>query len=123
MRPFLRSTLVVGSALFLMCGGQVRAADEAASKPSITTPPGAASGVKIYIDPETGEILDRPPEGAAPSAVEPAARAAGALEQVPSPVPGGGIGVDVRGRFQTPLDATIGPDGNPVMRHRDAASQ
>ena len=39
------------------------------------------------------------------------------LVETPSPVPGGGVMVDLQGRFLSPLTATVGADGKIEMRH------
>lgn len=80
----------------------------------------AAKGVRppmqIYIDPETGELLEQPPEGVNTIPAKPADATVEEMEQVKSSVPGGGIKVDVRGHFQTPIEDRIGADGQPVLR-------
>jgi len=76
--------------------------------------------MKVYIDPETGEFLEQPPKGAQPSVTPRVALPE--PKQVESPVPGGGVAVDVRGRFQTPLQVQVGSDGKPVLRHGDVPS-
>jgi hypothetical protein len=73
-----------------------------------------APGMKVYADPETGELLEQLPEGVVEPLVTPKVTLPEPV-QVESPVPGGGIGVDVRGRFQNPLQIRIfriGSDGN-----------
>ena len=39
--------------------------------------------------------------------------------EVPSSVPGGGVKVDLQGRFQSPLVGTIDADGKVKMQHLD----
>jgi hypothetical protein len=41
------------------------------------------------------------------------------LVEAPSPVPGGGVMVDLQGRFRSMLFATIGPDGRVKIMHLD----
>lgn len=93
--------------------------DKATPSPAANTP-SAGAGMKVYIDPETGEFLEQPPKGAEPM-VTPSV-ALPEPEEVASPVPGGGTMVDVRGRFQTPLQVHMGSDGKPVVRHGDVPS-
>jgi hypothetical protein len=45
------------------------------------------------------------------------------LEERPSPVPGGGTMVDLKGRFQSPLTATIDSNGDIKIEHRDIESK
>jgi hypothetical protein len=44
------------------------------------------------------------------------------LVEVPSPVSGGGVIVNLQGRFQQPLSATIDDAGRLTIRHLDPAS-
>lgn len=91
--------------------------DQATPSPAANTP-SAGAGMKVYIDPETGEFLEQPPKGAEPM-VTPSV-ALPEPEEVASPVPGGGVMVDVKGRFQTPMTVTIDPQGKPVIGRGDA---
>jgi hypothetical protein len=74
--------------------------------------------MRVYVDPATGELLPGRPTSLPP---EPAASAlntsAAGLVEVPSP--GGGMMIDLQGRFQSPLVATIQPDGTLRLRHVD----
>jgi hypothetical protein len=38
--------------------------------------------------------------------------------EVPNPVPGGGVKLDLQGRFQSPLIGTIDANGKVKMHHR-----
>ncbi len=72
----------------------------------------AAPGLRVYIDPETGEFTAPPAmplgeSGQQPRAVQPAPEPV--LEAVPAP--GGGMMVDLRGRFQVYSVATKQADG------------
>ena len=89
-----------------MCvGAQTAGTDDKTSPSPAANASGASPGMKVYIDPETGEFLEQPPKGAqpmvTPSAVLPEP------EQVESPVPGGGIKVDVK----TLPNPAAGPHG------------
>jgi hypothetical protein len=88
--------------------------------------PAAASevtpGMMIHIDPQTGAILSAPAPGSVPLQLSPQLRDAlstshQGLVEVPSSVPGGGAKVDLQGRFQSPLIATVGADGKLKMQH------
>ena len=76
------------------------------------------SGFRAYIDPETGQ-LTVPPEDA--PAEEPTAAALATSDEglvaVPSPVPGGGNVVDLKGRFRSPLMATVDAEGKVEIHH------
>ncbi len=83
--------------------------------------PEGAAGMRVYIDPNTGEILE-PPAGApaaeTPESLEKAFNTSSeGLVETPSPVPGGGIILDLQGRFRSPLVATQGADGKISIEH------
>jgi hypothetical protein len=85
-------------------------------------PPAAGSGMQIHIDPQTGRFTP-PPPGAPPLVGTPAPTAAtstsdAGLVERPSPTPGGGIMLDLQGRFQHPLVGTVGPDGKVRIEHQ-----
>jgi len=79
-----------------------------------------AAAQTVTIDPETGDFID-PPAAEQPARGQAAPIASalssyhGDLVAVPSSVPGGGMMVDLRGRFQQVMKATIGPDGTPAV--------
>lgn len=79
------------------------------------SPPGEAAALRVYVDPETGEFTS-PPEGQGPAAkmLAPTATFSTShegLQETPSRVRGGGTMVDLKGRFRTPVTATIDSDG------------
>jgi hypothetical protein len=82
-----------------------------------------AAGIVVHIDPNTGEFLPEP--SAAGVAQPPAAAAAKALlpelYEVASPTPGGGVMIDLKGHFRTPLVATIDADGKVTLKHESGA--
>jgi hypothetical protein len=80
-------------------------------------PPGApAAGMRAYVDPRTGALVPTPPAGQTPPPTPAFSRSAAGL--VERPAPGGGVMVDLQGRFQSPLVATVGPDGRVRLHHR-----
>ena len=86
-------------------------------------PPASAPGMRVFIDPQTGGFLSEPPPGATQPELSPQERNAlstshQGLVEVPSTVPGGGVGLDLQGRFQSPLTATVAPDGKVTIEHR-----
>jgi hypothetical protein len=76
-----------------------------------------APGVVVHIDPITGEFLPEPP---AYSVATPQAAKAPEPQffEVPSTVPGGGVVVELKGHFRTPLVATIETDGKVKLNHQ-----
>lgn len=89
-----------------------------AAKPSASASKGAP-GIVVHIDPTTGEFLPEPPaDGVTPPQAADAAKApAPQFHEVPSPIPGGGVMIDLQGQFQTPLVATIDADGKVTVKH------
>jgi hypothetical protein len=91
-----------------------------AQKPAAV--PEGAPGLIIHIDPQTGELRKSPAPGTGPLQLSPQERNAFStshqgLVQVPSSVPGGGVKLDLQGRFHSPLAVTIDPDGKLKMQH------
>ena len=81
-----------------------------------------SEALRVYIDPETGEFTN-PPEQEAGTARKQALPAASStshqgLEEKPSPVEGGGTMVDLKGRFRSPLTATIDGNGKTKIGHQ-----
>ena len=81
-----------------------------------------AAGMTIYVDPQTGAILREPAPGAVPLQLTPQLRNSlstshQGLVETPSSVAGGGVKLDLQGRFQNPLIVTIDADGNVRTRH------
>jgi len=75
---------------------------------------------KVYIDPETGEFIDRPETTPAEErASEKAAFSTSdeGLVEIPSPIEGGGTMIDLQGRFRSPLTVKIGEDGKAIISH------
>jgi hypothetical protein len=91
-----------------------------------TAAPKTSVGFKAYVDPVTGgpvkkEGLERPDDAMPPLELDATHMTSDrALREIASPEPGGGISVDLEGRFRVPLEATVTPDGRPSIRHRDA---
>ena len=85
-----------------------------------SSPPAESSGMKVYIDPETGEFLDSPPEKL-PAEIQRADEEAistshEGLEEIKVDKPGGGVMIDLKGRFQHYQNATTDADGNITIR-------
>ncbi len=118
MKQNLKTFALVGVLTAVSIGGQAAGTDGEPTQTPAANTPSTSPGMQVFVDPKTGKLLKEPPEGAmlvapGPALPEPV--------QVESPVPGGGVMVDTQGRFETPMEATIGPDGKPVIRHPDEA--
>lgn len=90
--------------------------------------PEGTSGMMIYIDPETGAFLNEPAPGHEPFQLTPQLQNAfstsdSGLVEVPSSVPGGGVMLDLQGRFQSPLVGTIDANGKVKMQHLNETSE
>lgn len=101
-------------------------AAEPASKPDSTasagTSPKGAMGMRVYVDPETGALVDRP--------VTPAQKNAAAAENAQFRQddtglkvvthPDGSISIDLEGRFQMATEAQVSADGSVRVTCNDA---
>ena len=92
-------------------------------KPEKKNPSAMKNGnaLTVYLDPQTGEFIPpkeaeiMPEERFTPFAVTGTLH--DGLEERPSTVPGGGTMVDLKGRFQSPLTATIDSSGQVMIKH------
>ena len=76
--------------------------------------PAASSAQKAYVDPESGQLGPRPASQADPelkimrqAAPETPAEE---LKEQPSPVPGGGMMIDLKGKFRNPASVAVDDD-------------
>ena len=123
MKQTSRTRLTRGLLMLVAAGGFAVAAQPVFSEESqpAAVPEGAA-GMTIYVDPQTGAILKEPAPGAVPLQLTPQLRNSlstshQGLVETPSSVAGGGVKLDLQGRFQNPLIVTIDADGNVRTRH------
>ncbi|MDQ3776921.1 MAG: hypothetical protein M3461_22520 [Pseudomonadota bacterium] len=88
-------------------------------RPGLSNAPQA--GFKAYVDPVTGETLEHPDDAMPPLELDAThSTSARGLREIVSPEPGGGVSVDLEGRFRVPLEAAVAPEQRPSIRHRDA---
>ena len=92
---------------------------------SVTSGSGAAGGLRVYQDPDTGEFVEPPAgaeseEGPPPSSFS---TSGAGLAETASPVPGGGVTVEVGDRFMNAMTATVGPDGKTSVTCGEAGHQ
>ncbi len=78
--------------------------------------------MKVYMDPKTGALLDHPAPGTQPLELSPQEQNAlstshQGLVEVPSSVPGGGVKLDLQGRFQSPMVGAVDTNGKVKVEH------
>ncbi len=87
----------------------------------VAAAPQGSPGLRVYVDPVTGEFGAPPPWAARPDeALAPQAAYSTSHEglvETPSPVPGGGVMVDLQGRFRNPVTLMLDADGRTKMQH------
>ena len=91
--------------------GTVAAADDAAPAAAAVT---GSSGLRVHIDPSTGELLDEPPPGSETDVGTNLKSTGPELVEEPSPVAGGGTMIRLDDRFRADFRAEVGPDGKLV---------
>ncbi|MEE4113191.1 MAG: hypothetical protein V2I40_10280 [Desulfobacteraceae bacterium] len=78
---------------------------------------------RATIDPQTGKLVNPPVPGtpAASESLESSAFSTSteAMEEMSSPVPGGGVMIDLKGRFKIPVRAIVEGNGNTTVEHVD----
>ncbi len=91
-----------------------------AAEPQDANPaaPQGAARMHVYIDPETGEFGEPPPEAAPPEAPPQAELQLQSEElvEVPGTTEAGGVTVELNGQFQSPLTVTRDADGKISLR-------
>jgi hypothetical protein len=107
-----------------LSSGQTQTGSGASAPQQPAAVPGGASGMRIHIDPQTGAILREPAPGTVPLQLTPKLQNSlstshQGLAEVPSSVAGGGVKLDLQGRFQSPLFVTTDANGKIKMQHLD----
>ncbi len=77
-------------------------------------------GMTVYVNPQTGQIVAQPVPGGEPLTLTPEEQNAASTSHdglVEVPAPGGGYMLDLQGRFQNPLAATIDASGRLRVHH------
>ncbi|HIF64809.1 MAG TPA: hypothetical protein EYG16_07415 [Deltaproteobacteria bacterium] len=107
----------VGAALVLLTAGVgvvgCATAQDGQVVQDTSAAPVADAGLKVYLDPETGEFLEEPLPGQADAAGAGNSRQAerAPLVEEPSPVEGGGTMIRLDDRFHAEFRATVDADG------------
>jgi hypothetical protein len=101
--------LIALAATVVLTGARPSGADDANAAPAMTNAAPGRAASRIQIDPQTGRRVAAP-TGAVALPADPAFSTshAGLVEQ---PAPGGGVMVDLQGRFRSAATVTVGPDG------------
>ncbi len=95
---------------------------EGGEKKDASVPEGPPA-MKVHIDPETGEFLEGPPDIAPegiPIEKDAVITSPEELEEVESDIPGGGVMIDLKGRFRNYQKAVKDSDGNTSIECDDA---
>ena len=96
--------------LVALAWGSLVGVATAEDAPALTAQPPAS--MRVHVDPSTGAIVTAPVGPPAAAQMAPAtSHSAAGLVEVPSP--GGGVILDLQGRFLSPVTATVAPDGAP----------
>ncbi len=107
--------VIGGVVLIGLAAGGAGAADVA-----VHAVPSGTGGMRAYADPRTGALREQPMPGE-PKPPATAAFSRSAVGLVETPAPGGGIMLDLQGRFRSPLVATVAPDGTVRIDHETPA--
>jgi hypothetical protein len=117
----LKTALLLSVCAIVVLGAWLLQADAPGTVASADDPQSTAAGaagMKVYIDPVTGEFLEGPPEPVRAETVKDIndrfSTSTEGLQQVPAPV-GGGVMVDLRGRFQQTVKAAIDDSGKVTV--------
>ena len=85
-----------------------------------TQPDAVIAGRKVFIDPDTGKIIPRPPQAPAvaltPEEQNALSTSSEGLREEPGTSRGGGMKVDLQGRFRSRVIATVADDGQVSTR-------
>ena len=83
-------------------------------------------GLRVHIDPQTGRLTKKPGTGIpmqlSPAEVNALSTSHHGLVEALSPRSRGGVFINLQGRFQSPLVATVDETGKVTIHHLDADS-
>jgi hypothetical protein len=119
----LLNVLVVATCLMAMKG---QAASQELPDASALREPSApvSGGMRVHIDPQTGRFTTKPGAGIpmqlSPAEVNALSTSHHGLVEALSPRQRGGVFINLQGRFQSPLVATVDEAGKVTIRHLDA---
>lgn len=109
--PLLALALLTGGPGSALATGE--ADPPATAAPAELKVPAGAAGLSVAKDPETGRLMPLPPDQLRELLSRDVRQATSSSHEglVETAAPGGGVMVDLRGRFQSAFGAEIGPDG------------
>lgn len=116
----IRSLITLLVAGTLACGTAISQDTQTANEPEAGTAPAASGGLRAYLDPATGRLIDHPPYGR--PTIELRTRELymfttddfGLIERK---MPDGSYAMDLEGRFRQGTVATVGENGE-IETHR-----
>lgn len=121
---------VVVSAWLALCLQPTNAGES--HQPVTTSPANSGSspqknpGMRIFVDPKTGKVTKPAPQSELPEAsqksLEITKEPSPELFEAPSPRPGGGVMIDLKGQFRSPLKATRDAEGKLSIKHEPGTS-
>jgi hypothetical protein len=87
---------------------------------TVNARPVASAGRKVFVDPITGEIVPQPGQRPAmplpPQAENAQSTSGDGLRETPGTTRGGGVKINLQGRFRSSAVAAVGPDGKLTTR-------
>lgn len=108
------TVLFVLAVAVLLVGTYEAQSPTATDNSSTAIASGNQAGMILNVDPTTGRIVEQPVSDGhvLSSEADPAFDTSGdGLQQIPSPVHGGGVSMNLSGRFQNAMTATVNADG------------
>jgi hypothetical protein len=122
----MKKTAAVGAALFVVLAAaiglyemhsSIRPAETQATTERQPETLQTGEGMRVYLDPETGEFIPRPIDATQPDVAKDITDPMNTSSEglIIEPAPGGGVMIDLRGRFRNMATATIDSEGNMVV--------
>lgn len=120
MPSFIGPAAAILLAGVLACGTAFPQEEQPDSQPANNTSPAASGGLRAYLDPATGRLIDQPTYGEPTLELSDEALYRFSTDHfglIEERLPDGTLKVDLKGRFRTGSVATVDEDGE-VRTHR-----
>lgn len=120
MPSFIRPAAATLLAMAMACGTASSQDEQAHSQPEKNAAPAASGGLRAYLDPATGRLIERPPFAEPTLELSDEALYRFSTDHfglVEERLPDGTLKVDLKGRFRAGSVATVDEDGD-VRTHR-----